>query len=269
MNPEAVTDPRPGRRNQEAFTLTDLLAVLGAVAVLALLALTAMAHSQPASDRAVCANNLRRLMQAWQMYADDYSGLLMANASSTGYLPWVGGFLDYSAANSDNTNALKLTNAAYAAIAPYVDSAILFRCPADLSTVVVGGVPKLRVRSYSMSDVMGPTPSGWNPSYQNIAKMSEVSQPNRIYVLLEEHPDSINDSTLVISMTGGQIIDYPAAFHQGGANLAMADGHVEYWQWADARTMPPVRYNNGLALNVPSPGNPDLERLRAAGSYPK
>ena len=250
---------------RQAFTLTELLVVICVLVVLAVLSVTALAHSQPSSDRAACASNLRRLMQAWQMYADDNAGLLVAN-SGTG--AWISGFMDYSSTNTDNTNTFKLTNATYAAIGPYVNSSSWFRCPADLSAVVIGGVTKLRVRSYSMSDVMGPTPSGWNPSYQNMAKLSEVCQPNRIYVLLEEHADSINDSTIVVSMSGGQIIDYPAALHQGGANIAMADGHVEYWQWADVRTMPPVR-NIPLALNVPSPGNPDVERLRAAGSYPK
>ena len=78
MNPHAAANPRPDRREQDAFTFTDLLVVLGVVTLLALLTVTALAHNQPSSDRAGCANNLRRLMQAWQMYADDYAGLLMA-----------------------------------------------------------------------------------------------------------------------------------------------------------------------------------------------
>lgn len=269
MNPLADTNPRPRRTEQDAFTFTDLLAILGVVAMLALLTVTALAHNQPASDRAGCANNLRRLMLAWQMYADDHSGLLMANSSLSGSRPWVGGLLDFSPSNPDNTSALKLTNAAYAAIGPYVYSSSLFRCPADASALLIGGVPKLRVRSYSMSDVMGPTASSWNSTYQNMTKMSEVSQPERTYVLLEEHPDCIGDGTIVLPLQiADRIIDYPAAFHFGGANLGMADGHVEYWQWADSRTMPPVT-GLPLALNVLSPGNPDMVRLRTAGSYLK
>src|ERR1044072_3047519 len=100
MNSEAETDPRTGRRNQDAFTLTELLVVLCVVAALALLALTARARSQPSSGRAACAHNLRRLTQAWQMYADDSSGRLPANGwyseSQSAGRPWVSGWLDYA-----------------------------------------------------------------------------------------------------------------------------------------------------------------------------
>ena len=272
MNLEAETDPRPGRRNQDAFTLTELLAVLAVLAVLALLSFTALAHSQPSSDRAGCANNLRRLMQAWQMYADDNSGRLVANYSGTPGAAWISGILDYNPANLDNTKPLKLTNAAYATIGPYVNSALLFRCPADSTGFVINGVPMLRVRSYSMNGYVGPTETAWSPTFQVMAKMVEVSQPARIFVLLEEHPASINDSEFYTDLASvgaaAKLIDFPAYFHLGGANLGMADGHVEYWQWSDARTMPPMN-TGSISLNVPSPNNPDVARLQAAASYPK
>ena len=74
MKPHSTIAPRRVLKNQAAFTLSELLVVLGLAAVLALLSVTALAHSQTSSDRFGCANNLRRLMQAWQMYADDNSG---------------------------------------------------------------------------------------------------------------------------------------------------------------------------------------------------
>jgi len=273
MNYQAATDSRPGRRNQDAFTFTELLVVLCVLAVLALLAVTAMAHSQPSSDRAGCANNLRRLMQAWQMYADDYSGQLMGSYSgSPGLRTWVSGYLDYSSANSDNTNTAKLADPAFAQIGPYVNSSSLFRCPADPTALVVDGEPMLRVRSYSMNAFAGPNSDPINPTFQVMGKMAEVSRPDRIFVLLEEHPGSLNDSVFLLDLvrtgSGTLIIDYPGHFHLGGANLGMADGHVEHWQWSDARTMPPMN-GTQLALNVVSPNNPDVARLQAAGSYQK
>src|SRR3954471_5432264 len=116
MDPTAPKT-RGCRREKDAFTLTDLLAVLVCVALVAIVSVTAFAHSQPSSDRAVCASNLRRLMLAWQMYADDNSGRLVAN---TGTGAWVSGYMDYTPSNTDNTNTLKLTSSAYAAIGPYV-----------------------------------------------------------------------------------------------------------------------------------------------------
>lgn len=254
------------------FTALELLVVIGTLTALGFLSITALAHTQSSSDRAVCASNLRRLMQAWQMYPDDNAGSLMAHASSGTPRPWVGGNLDLTPANQDNSNPLKLTNATYAAMAPYVNSPQLFRCPTDPTTLVVGGVPKLRVRSYSMNEMVGsPGPSFWNPSHVVMSNIFQVSQPNNTFVLLEEHPGSINDGSIIIdvassgSPSGVKIIDFPAAFHLSGADISFSDGHVEYWQWSDARTSPPI--GSTLSFNIPSPNNPDIVRLQTVTSY--
>src|SRR5437879_2991534 len=108
MDPTASTT-QGCRRRKEAFALADLLAVLSCIALVAIVSVTALAHNQPSSDRAVCTSNLRRLMLAWQMYADDNSGRLVA---STGAGAWVAGYMDYNPSNGDNTNTLKLTSSA-------------------------------------------------------------------------------------------------------------------------------------------------------------
>jgi prepilin-type N-terminal cleavage/methylation domain-containing protein/prepilin-type processing-associated H-X9-DG protein len=257
---------------REAFTLTELLVVLAVVALLALVAGKALAHSQTSSDRSVCASNLRRLMQAWQMYADDYSGALMANPSPpvANYLSWVRGVLDFNPANADNVNTSYLTNTQYAAMGFYVKSPALFRCPADLFAVIGSGVPYLRVRSYSMNSYVGLGGSAWSLGFQVMTNMSQVPQPDRTFVLLEEHPDSLNDGAFISdpARVGASAtwMDFPAYFHLGGANLGLADGHVEYWQWADARTMPPVRFT-GTIGNVSVPNDPDVARLQKITSY--
>jgi prepilin-type processing-associated H-X9-DG protein len=250
-----------------AFTLTDLLAVMAITSILALFAARALGHSQTSSDRGVCDNNVRRLMQAWQMYSDDYSGALMANPGSlsTSYLSWVKGVMDFSAANADNVNAAYLTNSQYAAMGLYLKTLALFRCPADLSTVIRSGVPFLRVRSYSMNGYVGQGASGWSAGFQVMANMSQVPQPDRTFVLLEEHPNSLNDGTFASDLAGvgagATWVDFPAYYHLGGANLGMADGHVEYWQWADARTMP-----GGVGSGA-VPNDPDVARLQKVTSY--
>jgi prepilin-type processing-associated H-X9-DG protein len=248
-----------------------MLLVLACATLLALVAGSALAHSQKSSDRAICANNLRQLTQAWQMYADDYSGVLMANSGSTAslYLNWVNGYMDFTPSNPDNVNTAYLTNAAYAAMGQYVKSPAFFRCPADLSTVIRSGVPFLRVRSYSMNGYVGLGASAWSVGYQVMTNLAQVPQPERIFVLLEEHPQSINDGIFVIDVAdtgpGARLIDCPAYYHLAGLNLAMADGHVEYWQWADPRTMPPL--DAPFLGNLATPNNPDVARLQRVTSY--
>lgn len=254
-----------------AFTFTELLVVLAVTGILTFVAVSALAHSQTSSDRGVCANNLRRLMQVWQMYADDYGGALMANQSvgSGNYLNWVRGFMDFSPANADNVNTSYLTNSQYAAMGLYVKSPAMFRCPADLSTVIRTGVPMLRVRSYSMNGYVGLGASAWSFGFQVMTNLSQVPQPDRTWVLLEENPNSINDGMFTTDLANAgaaaRLIDFPAYFHLAGANLGMADGHVEYWQWTDARTMPPL--SSPFVGNVIVPNDPDVARLQKATSY--
>jgi prepilin-type processing-associated H-X9-DG protein len=143
-----------------------------------------------------------------------------------------------------------------------------------LSTISKSGSRLLRVRSYSMNGWLGQGATGWNAAlFHVMQKSSEISQPDGTFVLIEEHPDSINDPLLLVDMagtgSGTTIVDYPAAFHSGAANVAKADGRVEFWQWVDPRTMPSVRYNGLLALNVASPNNLDVARLQKATTYPR
>ena len=61
------------------FTRIDLLTVLAAVAVLAVVQSGAVASSGSKGSVAVCLNNLRQLTQALQMYAEDNLGMLPLN----------------------------------------------------------------------------------------------------------------------------------------------------------------------------------------------
>jgi len=86
--------------------------------------------------------------------------------------------------------------------------------------------------------------------------------PSMLYVLLDEHPDSLNAggfaNQMVESLAQAKIIDYPASFHNGAAGLSFADGHAEIKKWLDVRTKPPPKYSNNLQLNVPSVNNLDM-----------
>ena len=82
------------------------------------------------------------------------------------------------------------------------------------------------------------------------------------YVLLDEHPDSLNAggfaNMMVESAGAARIIDFPASTHNGAGGIAFADGHAEIRKWIDPRTRAPVKYNSQLQLNVASPNNADM-----------
>jgi prepilin-type processing-associated H-X9-DG protein len=85
------------------------------------------------------------------------------------------------------------------------------------------------------------------------------------WVFLDERADSINDGEMVVGMFGypdqpaaWKMVDYPASYHGGAGSFAFVDGHSEIKKWRDSRTMPVLKPNQELQLNVSSPNNKDV-----------
>jgi hypothetical protein len=79
-------------------------------------------------------------------------------------------------------------------------------------------------------------------------------------VLIDEHPDSLNDAAFGVQMavpskplTMGdvRIIDFPASFHNGAGGLSFSDGHSEIHKWRGSRIRPPV-ISREIDLNIPA-----------------
>jgi type II secretory pathway pseudopilin PulG len=136
-----------------AFTLLELLLVVGIVALLASLLLPSLARAKEASRGLKCMGNLQQFSYAWVLYADDNNDILVANNGATfGAEPWVRGFLtpgDLVDSWPDNTNTVFFQKSP---LARYLGSALkLWRCPSDRSQALENGQWLPRVRSYSMN----------------------------------------------------------------------------------------------------------------------
>ncbi|MEY3274972.1 MAG: PilD-dependent protein PddA [Verrucomicrobiota bacterium] len=260
-------------RQQRAFTLIELLVVIAIIAILAGMLLPALGKSKSKAQGIACMNNLRQMGVAFKMYPDDNRDWLVkpGNSGAEPY-SWVQGWIDFNPSNPDNTNVTQLVDRRKAAFAPYLPSAAAYKCPADRSSVTIRGTRFPRVRSMGMSQAIG-GPGGWlqpggmndnQRKYKVFLKESDLGVPGpaNVYVLLDEHPDSINAggfaNTMVERPASATIVDFPASYHNGAAGINFADGHSEIRKWVDARTKPPAKYNNTLQLNVPSPNNNDM-----------
>jgi len=219
------------RHSVRAFTLVELLVVVGIIAVLIALLLPALGKAREQARRVNCMSNMRQLTAAWLAYAQANKGQLVPAENNAG--AW---------ADAGNTDDAIVAGLLY----PWVPDPRVYRCPND-------PVQK-NERSYSINTFCNGAGSALNvPSVNNIARIRLTSET---MVFVEEFdPRGYNFGSFLLFNSGDVWIDYPVSWHNRGACLSFADGHVEYFRWTDSRTVT-------LTFLAVTPNNPDLKMLQ-------
>ena len=222
-----------------AFTLIELLVVIAIIAILAGMLLPALAKAKTKAQGIQCVDHQRQLQLAWQMYADDYNGRLVANGDG-GAEGWVGGWIMNNAQDATNVNLLKPPNGK---LWPYNQSVGIYRCPADKSTVRINNRPHPRTRSISMNGNMNG--NSWytaliNGKWWTYRKSSEIATPSTQFVFIDEREESVDDGYFLVTLEANQQWgNLPAIYHNGASGLSFADGHAEIKKWLDTDTLRP------------------------------
>ena len=241
--------PRARVRGPRAFTLVELLVVIGIIAVLVALLLPSLNKARQQSRKVKCLSNLKQIGAAVLMYAGENKGQVPVrlwnyvtprknglDATST-FGPGVGFVAPPGGPNANGPALLVKNGPRGNAASAYLENNDIFFCPED------------EVRAPYRSPV-----NGWGPTRADTLAMNSLSQSYWHYYFPDRHwnrtsgvqlaaPDDRKNSSVstkdaakkfywadqyIPEHAAAAVTDQYKSFHKDGMNALYLDGHAHF-----------------------------------------
>ena len=186
-----------------AFTLVELLVVIAVVAILAALLLPVISSAKESARHAVCVSNLRQIVLATLVYAEEHDDSFPAQPGGDG--------VSARAFGGDGTNYYDL-------LMPYLNSPQPWLCPSTFYGP--GGL-----MSYHMNGLI---------ITSNGLRTAAIPDPAQTLLLEESGRTRWDNAMLRPDQLAQHQFGRPQINHSGGGNVPFVDGHVTWypdWQW--------------------------------------
>jgi len=273
-------------RRKNAFTLIELLVVVSIIALLVSIMMPALAKAREQAQRTVDLTHIRGMTTAWLLYADDSDDKLVS-AHTMSMIPptppgTVAGFqlnladprytdktwiarwnLNNDIAGNPSIDVATAREAAIllGVLYPYVEDVGAYLCPTVTESTVKS--------SFSIFDAMNGHDwdgAGNLKGSKILKQLSEIPSPSeRIVFDCEGRKgqdgaeswsplDLMNHSLFTVTQWPG-FWDGVQISHSTGTTISFADGHAEYHQWVDPRTIGDA--DDSIPGTWPTAPNPD------------
>jgi prepilin-type processing-associated H-X9-DG protein len=203
---------QPKHKGEYAFTRWECAAAILCIMLLSSVAFAALANSREPGNRAVCANNMRRLGNAALMYSSEHSGLFPPRS------------------------LLSATNWWPTSLHPYYEDLKVLQCPSDAPRLLTGSQGTLLAGSYLFNS--------WNDYWDakgvvlilatNELAMpaADIPQPGQTIFFGEKPSDAhAFHMDLFLGYFSYQVEErrhYPSRAKSGSSNYAFVDGSVRF-----------------------------------------
>jgi prepilin-type N-terminal cleavage/methylation domain-containing protein/prepilin-type processing-associated H-X9-DG protein len=215
---------------RKGFTLIELLVVIAIIAILAAILFPVFAKAREKARQSSCLSNTRQMAVAIMSYAQDYDesivpGLIIGQAGVGGPVTGLGGYLT-----------------GHDLIYPYVKNSQIFKCPSSQGPTPLNYHYGFNTSVCKMMQTAGATAK----------KLAELNNPAQTFLALDcgiygtdyaavsfpygsyyipgtcggRNPAGENGT---YPITGWYSTDYVSGRHNGGVNIALADGHAKWF----------------------------------------